>query len=71
MIKAWDVKDLWTKVKAKGVEPLKATLKAANESLCDWTSESCAMSENKIVKFLAAAPQVVKPIVNDQIDKIA
>ena len=71
MPKAWDLKDLLAKVKAKGVEPLKVTLKAANESLCDWTTESCALSENKIVKFLGAVPAVVKPIINDQIDKIA
>lgn len=70
MTQPFDTKDLVAKLKAKGLdvaEELVATL--ANEVL-DWTSESCLLHTNPIVKMGAGVVSAVKPIIMEQIDKI-
>jgi len=70
MEKAYDVKDLVSKLKDKGLEIAEDAAGLVLDSVIDWVVESSAKSPNKVDDILAPLLIAVKPYIHEQIDKI-
>lgn len=70
LTKAWEVKNLVDRLKAKGLAQAEAVLKVIAGETIDWASESLAMSDKSYLKFCAPIVAGAKPIIIEQIDKI-
>lgn len=70
MEKAFDLKVLGEKLKAKGLDVAEELLAVLAGETLDWAAESCAIHPNAFVKFGAPVVAAVKPIVMKEIDKL-
>lgn len=70
MTKAWELKNLADRLKAKGLEAAEKVLKVVAGETLDWASESCLLSDKTYVKFAAPLFAGIKPIVISQIDRL-
>lgn len=65
MEKAWDFNDLGKRL----LTGVKAVAVPSTEHILDWTSESCALSGNAIVKGIGAVLIAVKPTIVEEVKK--
>ena len=70
MEKAYDLKDLGSKLKEKGLDLAEDAAGIVLDATMDWLGESAIKSENKIDDILVPLLMAVKPYIKDQIDKI-
>lgn len=78
MVKAYELKALGEKIKAKALEDgvqmaevaVEKLAKAAYLGFKDWMKESAVLSDSKVDDFLAPFYDQADPIVMPQIDKI-
>ena len=68
--KAYDIKDLGEKLKAKGLDIAEDASVLVLESVIDWLQESAVKSENKVDDIVAPLLGAIKPYILDQIDRI-
>ena len=71
MVKAYDLKELGEKLKAKGLPVLEDTAEKVYEAVKEWVQESAVVSENKIddVAVPLAFP-ILDKVVEPAIDSI-
>lgn len=65
MTKPFELKALTDKLLAS----LKSVAHPAGEAILDWTSESCALHSNAIVKGIGAVVVATKPVIMQELDK--
>lgn len=70
MEKAFDIKDLGNKLKARGLDLAEEALVIVYEETKAWFKESAALSENKIDDIVAPFIDQLDPIVKPLIDKV-
>lgn len=71
MEKAFDLKNLEDRLKAKGLVAVEGLAKIIASEVLDWCSESCLVDENVFVKAVGApAVALLRPIVMSAVDKI-
>ena len=70
MEKAYDLKDLGSRLKGKGLDLAEDAAGIILDSTIDWLVESAIKSENKIDDIVAPLLVAVKPYIKEQIDKI-
>lgn len=70
MDKAYDVKELMSKMKAEGMDVAEEAAKTAVSCVLDWVAESALKSENKMDDMVAPLIPVLKPHIMELIDKI-
>ena len=68
--KAYDIKDLGEKLKAKGLDIAEDASVLVLGSVIDWLQESAVKSENKVDDIVAPLLGAIKPYILDQIDRI-
>ena len=68
--KAYDIKDLGEKLKAKGLDIAEDASVLVLGSVIDWLQESAVKSENKVDDIVAPLLGAVKPYILDQIDRL-
>lgn len=66
----WDVKALGKRLETKGLTAGEEVLRIFANELLDWAVESCMLSENTMLKFLAPIIMGVKPTIMAEIDKV-
>lgn len=71
MEKAFDVKALVEKIKAKGALHIaEEEVKVVVESVLEWCCESVSLSENKYDDFAVPVITAMKPFIMKELDKI-
>lgn len=70
MGKAFDLKNLLERLKAKGLTAAEQALKIVAGETLDWASESLMMSENIVLKFAGPIVAGLKPVVLKELDKL-
>jgi len=71
MEKPFDLKDLESRLKARGLTAVEGLAEIVAEEVFDWTSESAAIHPNLLVKSVVpAAVAVAKPLAKGWIDQI-
>lgn len=70
MNKAYELKALVEKLKARGLDVAEEAAKIMLEETCNWLQESAALSENKIDDIAALGIPQLKLIVLPLVDKI-
>lgn len=70
MEKAYDLKALALKLKARGLDIAEDAAKIIVEETMDWTVESALKSENKVDDILAGVMPIAKKHVLELVDKI-
>ena len=70
MEKAYDLKELVSKLKARGLDLAEDTAKGVLDDVLSWTSESAAVSANKVDDFAGVVIPMIKPYILQQLDKI-
>jgi hypothetical protein len=71
MDKAFDLAALEARLKAAGLPALEGVAEIVAKEVFGWLGESCAASENVLVKSIGpAAIAVLQPLAMAQIDKI-
>ena len=70
MEKAYDVKALAVKLKARGLDVGEELVKVIVEETCDWVVESAALSENKIDDLAAIGIPQLEKLALGYVDKI-
>lgn len=71
MDKAFDIKDLEARLKAKGLPAIEGIAEIVAAEVFAWAEDSCLVHENALVKAIGVpALQIVKPLALSAIDKI-
>jgi hypothetical protein len=70
MEKAYDVKILKERIKAKGLDIAEEALVILVDQTLGWMEDSAKMSENKWDDMIAVFASIAKPMIMEQIDKI-
>ena len=70
MEKAYDLKVLGEKLKARGLDLAEEGAKIVVEEMFSWLEESCKVSPNKYDDLLLVVMPIVKPEIMKQVDKI-
>ncbi len=70
MEKAYDLKVLGEKLKAKGLDVAEESLKVLVSETLDWVSESAPLSATSADDYIAMAIPFIKPKILEQLDKI-
>jgi hypothetical protein len=71
MEKAFDLKDLEARLKAKGLVAVEGLAEVVANEVFEWAEASCLIHENAFVKAIGVqAIQIVKPLAMGAIDKI-
>lgn len=71
MEKAFDLKDLEMRLKAKGMVAVEGLAEIIAGEVMDWAKESCIIHPNMLVKSLgSSAVEILKPLAMGAIDKI-
>ena len=71
MEKAFDLKDLEARLKAKGLTSVEGLAEVVAKEVFEWAEASCLIHENALVKAIGVpAIQIVKPLAMGAIDKI-
>lgn len=71
MEKAFDLKDLEARLKAKGLVAVEGLAEIVAGETLDWASESCAIHPNALVKAIGVpAVAMLRPLAMGAIDKI-
>jgi hypothetical protein len=70
MKKAYDLKVLGEKLKAKGLEVAEDSLKVLVAETLDWVQESAPLSASTVDDYAAMAIPFMKPKIMEAIDKI-
>lgn len=68
--KSFDKAELVEALKAKGAPLAEDAIQAAADTILDWVAAGCALHENAFVKMGGPVVLAVKPLVNEQLDKI-
>lgn len=69
-MKAWELKNLIDRLKARGLSQAEAVLKVFAAESLDWASESLMLSEKPYLKFCGPMVAGAKPLLLQQLDKI-
>jgi hypothetical protein len=70
MEKAYDIKVLGEKLKAKGLDIAEESLKVLVGETLDWIQESAPLSASTVDDYAAMAIPFIKPKILEAIDKI-
>lgn len=70
MEKAYDIKVLGERLKAKGLDVAEDVLRDALKEVIGWIKESAVLSVNPYDNMLEAVFPLIEPILLEQIDKI-
>ena len=70
MTKAYDIKELVAKLKARGLDIAEEAAKIVVEETLNWTEESCTISPTPYDDILKVIIPVIKPKIMTAIDKI-
>lgn len=70
MEKAYDVKVLGEKLKAKGLDLAEESLKIVFETTCEWIEDSAVISPNIYDDLIKLAMPQIKKVVLEKIDMI-
>lgn len=71
MDKAFDLKNLEERLKAKGLTAVEGLAEIVSAEVFGWLGESCAKSDNMLVKAIGpAAIAVLEPLAKGMVDKI-
>lgn len=71
MDKAFDLKNLEERLKAKGLTAVEGLAEIVSNEVFGWLGESCAKSDNMLVKAIGpAAIAVLEPLAKGLVDKI-
>jgi len=71
MEKAYDIKALAEKLKAKGMPEVEGLAKAAVDSVFEWAQESAAMSPTPIDDMVASFLPAFKRLVDSKLEEIS